>query len=376
MIIQGKVNTAKIYTDNIDEESLKQIYNILNNPCFENTNIAIMPDVHMGKGTVVGFTMTFNSYINPSIIGVDIGCGIDAYKIGKISFNLEDFDVFIKNNIPSGSNVHNSIQSEYVKENNALITLIKKVAPKEEYRIMLSIGTLGGGNHFLELDKDSDGNIWLIIHSGSRNFGLHVCRYHQDKAKEVIRLKYKGAGAYHGMEFMSLEEGGDEYLGDMKIAQDFALENRTIMAKIIIEKFFNKKFNEYEKFSSIHNYINFNDNVIRKGAISAHKDEKVIIPLNMRDGCILATGKGNQEWNFSAPHGAGRLLKRREAKSILSIGDYKDTMKGIFSSCINKTTIDESPMAYKNSEEIIGLISDTVEINEIIKPVYNFKAGS
>ena len=200
-----------------------------------------------------------------------------------------------------------------IKVNDKLTTLIKKVAPKEEYRIMLSIGTLGGGNHFLELDKDNNDNIWVIIHSGSRNFGLQVCRYHQDKAKEVIKSKYKGAGAYHDMEFMSLEEGGNEYLDDMKIAQEFALENRSVMAKIIIEKFFNKKFSECEKLSSIHNYINFDDNIIRKGAISAHHGEKVIIPLNMRDGCILATGKGNKEWNFSAPHGAGRLLKRGES---------------------------------------------------------------
>lgn len=374
MEIQGKVNSATIYTENIDESSLSQIYNMLNNPCFANSNIAIMPDVHLGRGSVVGFTMTFNNYINPNVIGVDIGCGINAYKVGREKINLNDFDAFVHSNIPAGSNVHSSVQKNYVKENPKLNDLIKKVAPNEHKRIILSIGTLGGGNHFLELDIDENDNIWLVIHSGSRNLGLQVCSYHQRRAKQAIKKEFQGAGAYHGMEYMTFENGGEEYLDDMQIAQAYAEENRTVMARIIIEEFFRLKFADCEQVSSIHNYVNFKDNIIRKGAISAHKDEKLIIPLNIRDGCLVAKGKGNPAWNYSAPHGAGRLLKRSETKELISLEEYQESMKGIYSSCIREGTLDESPMAYKDSDEILKLIDDTVSVESMMKPVYNFKA--
>lgn len=328
-----------------------------------------------GRGSVVGFTMTTNDYINPNVIGVDIGCGIVAYKVGPKNINLTEFDAFIHSNIPAGSNTHTKIQNRLIKENQKLDKLIQKVAPKEHKRIILSIGSLGGGNHFLELDKDENENIWLIIHSGSRNLGLQVCHYHQRLAKQAIKDEFQGAGAYHGMEYMTLENGGEAYLYDMQIAQAYAEENRAVMARIILEGFFKLKYTDCELVSSIHNYVNFNDNIIRKGAISAHKDEKVIIPLNMRDGgCLLATGKGNKEWNYSAPHGAGRLLKRSESKELITLQEYKDSMKGIYSSCVNKGTIDESPMAYKSSSEILGLISDTVKVESAMKPIYNFKA--
>lgn len=374
MEIQGKYNTAHIHTDNIDEASLNQIYNMLSNPSFSNTNIAIMPDVHLGKGSVVGFTMTCNNYINPSVIGVDIGCGIVAYNIGNTLIDLELFDNFIHSTIPAGGTVHKTINKRIVKDNKPLESLIQKVAPQESMRIMLSIGTLGGGNHFIELDKDEDENIWLVIHSGSRNLGLQVCHFHQKIAKQAIKKEFKGAGAYHGMEYISLEDGGEAYLNDMQIAQQYAEANRTAMAQLIIEDFFKLKLSDCEVISSTHNYVNFYDNIVRKGAISAHENEKVIIPLNMRDGCLIATGKGNKEWNFSAPHGAGRLHRRSETKEIVSLQEYKESMNGIFSTCINEKTIDESPMAYKNSEKLIGLIKDTVEISHKIKPIYNFKA--
>ncbi len=374
MKIQGRVNSATICTDNIDKASLSQVYNMLNIPCFANTHIAIMPDVHLGRGSVVGFTMTFNNYINPSVIGVDIGCGIVAYKIGQVKIDLEQFDAFIHSSIPAGSNVHNEIDKRIVHDNKKLESLIQKVAPKEHRRIILSIGTLGGGNHFLELDKDENDNIWLIIHSGSRNLGLKVCHFHLRVAKRVIKEEFKGAGAYHGMEYMSLDHGGEEYLQDMQIAQAYAEENRIAMAKIIVEDFFKLKLADCESISSIHNYVNFKDNIVRKGAISAHKDEKVIIPLNMRDGCLIAKGKGNKSWNYSAPHGAGRLLKRSETKELITLQEYEESMKGIFSSCINKGTIDESPMAYKDSTEILESIHETVEIETKMKPIYNFKA--
>jgi RNA-splicing ligase RtcB len=371
MKIQGKYNSAEIFTENVDSDTLAQIYNLLNNPSIANSKIAIMPDVHMGKGAVVGFTMTFNNYIIPNIIGVDIGCGIEAYKIGKVEVDLDRFDMFVKENIPSGRSVHSNILNSSSPE---LDRLIEKVAAEDYQRIISSIGTLGGGNHFLELDKDNELNIWLVVHSGSRNFGLKVCYYHQNKAKAYIKNKFKGAGAYHGMEFMPFEEGGAEYLEDMQIAQKYAFQNRTAMCRTIIEDFFNKVLTDCDHISSIHNYFNFKDKIIRKGAIAAPKDAKVIIPLNMRDGSIVAIGKGNPNWNFSAPHGAGRLLSRSESKELITMEEFQESMKGIFSSSIHSATIDESPMVYKPSDEIMNLIRDTVDIDFIMKPVYNFKS--
>lgn len=214
-----------------------------------------------------------------------------------------------------------------------------------------------------------------MVHSGSRNFGLQICQYHQAQAKRFIKEQFDGAGAYHGMEYMTLEGGGYEYLEDMKIAQEYAQMNRTVMCRVIIEEFFKKRLSECECISSIHNYVNFEDNIIRKGAIAASAGKKVIIPMNMRDGSIVATGKGNPEWNFSAPHGAGRMLSRSESKDLVSLEEYEESMKGIYSSCIGRSTIDESPMVYKPTAQITGLIQDTVDINCVMKPIYNFKAG-
>ncbi len=374
MKIQGKYNSATVFTDNIDKASLNQLYNMLNIPCFDDSNIAVMPDVHLGRGSVVGFTMTCNDFINPNVIGVDIGCGVAAFNLGRQDINLADFDAFIHTAVPAGSNVHPSISKKLVKENKPLENLIQKVAPREHRRIILSIGTLGGGNHFLELDRDEKENIWLVIHSGSRNLGLQVCRYHQRIARQAIKETFQGAGAFHGIEYMLLKEGGEEYLHDMQIAQAYAEENRNAMAAIIIEGFFRRQPASCERISSIHNYVNFDDMIIRKGAISAHKDEQVIIPLNMRDGCLLAKGKGNKDWNYSAPHGAGRLLKRSETKELISLEDYQESMRGIYSSCIRQNTIDESPMAYKDAAELLELIEDTVEIVSEMKPIYSFKA--
>jgi RNA-splicing ligase RtcB len=374
MKIQGKYNSATVFTDNIDKASLNQLYSMLNIPCFADSKIAVMPDVHLGRGSVVGFTMTCNDFINPQVIGVDIGCGVTAYNLGPQDIDLAAFDAFIHAAIPAGSNVHPEISKKLVKENKALDNLIQKVAPREHRRILLSIGTLGGGNHFLELDRDEQDNIWLIIHSGSRNLGLQVCRYHHRIACQVIKEAFQGAGAFHGMEYMPLNNGGEEYLQDMQIAQTYAEENRKTMAAIIIEGFFNKQPKDYECISSTHNYVNFEDMIIRKGAISAHEDELVIIPLNMRDGCLLAKGKGNEDWNCSAPHGAGRLLKRSETRELISLEEYQKSMQGIYSSCIRQNTIDESPMAYKDAEELMSLIGDTVEIISAMKPIYSFKA--
>jgi len=374
MNIQGKYNSAEIFTDNVDGEAIRQIYNMLNNPGFADSHIAIMPDVHVGKGAVVGFTMSFARYIIPSVIGVDIGCGIVAHKIGKPDLNLRDFDLFARENIPAGRQTHTGSAKKYFAPSPELTELTERVAPESYERVICSVGTLGGGNHFLELDRDDENNIWLVVHSGSRNLGLKVCRYHQTKAGEYIRKVFRGAGAYHRMEYMPLEEGGDEYLRDMKIAQEYAEQNRTVMSRIITEGFFGKKLSECESVSSVHNYFNFKDNIIRKGAISAPAGEKVIIPLNMRDGSVIATGKGNPKWNYSAPHGAGRLLSRSESKELITLEEFEESMKGIYSSSISSSTIDESPMVYKPSEEIMGQIRDTVDVDFVMKPIYNFKA--
>lgn len=376
MKIRGKFGSAEIYADNINSESISQIYNLLNNPASEGSEIAIMPDVHVGKGAVVGLAMTFGKYIIPSIIGVDIGCGISAYKIGSCEVSLKDLDSFVRKNIPTGKRTHLSAKNEYFSPSPELAHLVEKVCPEEYGRVLRSAGTLGGGNHFIELEKDNRENIWLVVHSGSRNLGLRVCRYHQNRAKNFIRKEFGGASAYNGMEYMPLDGGGDDYLRDMKTAQEYAEQNRTIMSRIIAEEFFNRKLSGCEHVSSIHNYFNFSDNVIRKGAIAAQAGEKVIIPLNMRDGSVMATGKGNREWNCSAPHGAGRLLSRSESKDLISLEEYEESMQGVFSSCINHSTIDESPMVYKPSDQITALIRDTVDINFVMKPIYNFKSGN
>lgn len=375
MIIQGKYNSAEIFTENIDEESIRQIYNLLNTPGFVDSQIRIMPDVHAGKGSVIGFTMSFNNYIVPTVVGVDIGCGMNAYNIGKCDIDLNSLDKFIHEAIPSGKEVRVSPVESKFTESEELFRLIKKVTEDDFDRVIRSIGSLGGGNHFIELDKDPKNNIWLVVHSGSRNLGLKVCNYHQNMAKEYIKKKFNGSRAYNDIEFMPMDEGGSEYLEDMKITQEYALQNRNTMCMIILEKFFGKKIKDCESIISIHNYINFSDKIVRKGAISAHDGEKVIIPLNMRDGSIVAKGKGNKNWNYSAPHGAGRILSRSGAKKVVSLEAYKEAMKNVYSSNVNKSTIDESPMAYKPSEEIIELINDTANIDFIMKPIYNFKGG-
>jgi tRNA-splicing ligase RtcB len=374
MDIQGKVNTAHIFTDKVDSASMKQIYDMLSIPCFADSHIAIMPDVHLGKGSVIGFTMTFNGFVNPNVVGVDIGCGIEAFKIGKTDIDFEEFDSFIRSRIPSGTQVHSKVQHRYFNEIESLENTVLKVLPNGLDRVMKSIGTLGGGNHFIEIDKDKDNNLWLVLHSGSRNFGLQVCQFHQKRAKTYLKSQYNGAGAYHGAEYLPVDEGGADYLEDMKIAQEYAIQNRHAMAAIILQDFFGLRLKQVDVISSLHNYINFKDNIVRKGAISAHKDELVIIPLNMRDGCIIAKGRGNEHWNFSAPHGAGRILSRSAAQKQLSMKDFTDSMKGIWSSSVHKRTLDESPMAYKDADDILNRINDTVEVLDVMKPVYNFKA--
>jgi RNA-splicing ligase RtcB len=375
MKIQGKFNEAIVYTDHIDNDSLNQIYAMLNIPAFANSKIRIMPDVHYGKGSVVGFTMTMNEYICPFVVGIDIGCGVDAYNLGQIEVDLPQFDKFLQSNIPSGRNVNDVRALDYFNLTSELENLIQKVTLKHYDRVLKSLGTLGGGNHFIELDKDKEGNVWLLIHSGSRYLGLAVFDYHQQVARNYIKKNFNGASAYYRNEYMLLKNEGAEYLFDMKLTQEYATLNRKVMASVLIEKYFGRKFKTIEHINSIHNYISFEDKIIRKGAISAQKDEMLIIPLNMRDGVIICRGKGSADWNYSAPHGAGRVLSRGHAKEVVSIEEFQQSMHGIYSTSVNTSTIDESPMAYKPAEMIIDTIGDSVEIINVAKPIYNFKSS-
>lgn len=392
----------KIYCEGIESEALTQIKNIASMEEFKGSKIRIMPDSHAGKGCVIGFTATLTDKIIPNLIGVDIGCSISLTKLGNIEIDFDKLDNVIRTYVPSGKNIH----PMSVKKMDKITQLKCYRELKNTNNFNKSIGTLGGGNHFIECDVDEQGIKYLIIHSGSRNLGKQVCDYYQDLAKlkvsgleeyeaeraEII-AKYKKDGKQGHIQkkldelkkkFMqatkiangdtcSLEgQDAEDYLHDMKVAQEYAVLNRKAMRDIILKHMGWKSLESYE---SIHNYINFSDRIIRKGAISAHKDEKVIIPLNMRDGVILGIGKGNEDWNYSAPHGAGRIMSRGKAKEKLSIETFKDTMKGIYSTTVNESTLDESPDAYKPSELIIEAIKDTVEIEKIIKPIYNYKAS-
>ena len=387
----------KIFTENIEPEAVNQIYTLATQAPFCGQKIRVMPDVHYGTGCVVGFTSTLGDKIIPNVLGVDLGCGMLTVEMGKVNFSLQSLDEFIKAKIPYGSNYRKEVLAQ---------SLIKKLHCYDELRdmdrLLGSLGTLGGGNHFIEVDEDSEGNKYLIIHSGSRNLGLQVAKIYQKLAvrvckecaqserqtiidtlnaqnrPEAIPDAIDAVSAKYAYRTKIVAElcylDGREmenYLDDLKICQEFASLSRKKMADEIL-KFL--KVNKYASFETVHNFID-NDGVIRKGAIPAHKNQRVLIPMNMRDGCIIAVGKGNADWNNSAPHGAGRLCKRSEAKALFTVEEYQSQMQGIYTTTANQSTIDESPMAYKPMQEIIDLISPTVEIERIIKPIYNFKAS-
>ncbi|CDC41150.1 putative uncharacterized protein [Firmicutes bacterium CAG:449] len=359
-----------------------------------------MPDVHGGEGCCIGTTFKIENKIVPNLVGVDIGCGMLTVKLGNIDIDLKKLDEFIYENIPSGRNISNII-SDFNIEKLKCFSKLKNI----DY-LKRSLGSLGGGNHFIEIDKNHNDELYLIIHTGSRNLGKQVADIYQKiavnyqinkvfnkkkKIKEVIE-EYKKIGKEKEIEneikkinlfkinlpmdkeLCYLENDNfNDYMFDMVICQNFASENRNIIARKIVG-FLGLNFDELEKFHTIHNYINFNDMILRKGAISAYKNEKVLIPINMKDGCIIGRGKGNEDYNYSAPHGAGRLLSRKVAKETISLNAYKLSMNGIYSTTINENTLDESCFAYKPIETIIDYIKETVDIIEIIKPIYNFKS--
>lgn len=415
--LRGKYNTARVYNDNVESKAIGQIINFLNQETFKDGNIAIMPDVHYGKGAVIGFTAPRSDRIIPAVVGVDVGCSVTAWKLGKRSVIGEKFDKldkFIRESVPSGTNIREhkvgiTLLDKIVRSCTSLIhsdlfkAEIKMVCDATGQNIdyvMNSLGTLGGGNHFIEVDKDADDNFWLVVHSGSRNFGYKMAAFFQKLAikninswndfevKQIIS-KYKGEMIQQKLKELKAsrpkvpndlayleKEPAHDYLQAMKLAQDYAKVNRRVIGHIIIEGFYKLIFSNTEIVESVHNYISFEDNIIRKGAISAHKGEKVIIPLNMADGCIIGTGRGNADWNNSAPHGAGRLMSRTDAKKKVSLDAFQKRMKdaGVWTSCVGKGTLDEAPQAYKKASHIIEYLKDTVDIDCQMKPVYNFKA--
>ena len=397
MKIKGKYGSAILYATHVDDVTKEQVLELMNQRFVEKLNIRIMADCHAGAGCVIGTTMNIKDCCVPNLVGVDIGCGMLTVNLGKVEIDLPKLDKFIIDNIPSGEEVHSTAVEMDV--NIRELYCYEKL--KNKKRFDCSIGTLGGGNHFIEIDKDDEENKYLVIHTGSRNLGKQVCEYYMkiandnlicsgnDVIKEVVaRLKAQGKtqliqteinkikANYKGVNKDLLPLYGDDfqnYLHDMNICQQFAWENRETIAKKILN-YLGYKFDELEHFHTIHNYINMNDMILRKGAISAYKGEMVLIPINMRDGSIIAIGKSNAKYNYSAPHGAGRIISRNKAKKEISLEAFKETMKGIYSSCVTEDTIDESPFAYKNIDDIIPNILPTVDIIKIIKPIYNFKA--
>ena len=398
MEIRGRFATAISYAKDMEELAKSQIRTLCDQPFAEGCRVRIMPDVHAGKGCTIGTTMTIRGKAVPNVVGVDIGCGMYATKLDDRQVDFERIDE-ICHRIPSGMNVWESPREDFDLEQ---LRCYEELHRKTWLRN--SLGTLGGGNHFIEIDRSADGTFWLVIHSGSRNLGKQVCEFYQQLAVDtaegkeefkaafpelIARLKAEGRQKEIQKELDALRirlnhknapdslchlEGQalEDYLHDVRICQAFARRNREIMTEIILEK---SGMTAAESFHTIHNYIDTDEMILRKGAIAAHAGERVLIPINMRDGSIIAVGRGNEEWNYSAPHGAGRVMSRKKARDTLSLEAYREAMKGIYTTTANLETIDEAPMAYKRMEDILDTIGEAVDIVEIIKPVYNFKAA-
>ncbi len=398
--IKGKVNTALCYAKVVEDVAIEQIRRMCDYALTEGSRIRIMPDVHAGKGCTIGTTMTVADKVCPNIVGVDIGCGMYTVRLGEAAVDFERVDEAC-HFIPSGMNVW-----EGRTERFDLTALRCYRSLRDAKRLERSLGTLGGGNHFIEIDRASDGSLYLVIHSGSRNLGKQVAEIYQQLAidlhmgkedyfrqrEEIIRT-YKAEGRrgeiqgalkdlkrdYEAQDLDVPEDicwlyGSflDDYLHDVEICQCFARRSRERMAEIILER---AGMSALEAFHTIHNYIDTREMILRKGAIAAHAGEKVLIPINMRDGSVIAVGRGNPEWNYSAPHGAGRVMSRTKAKNSLDMEAYRAAMEGIYTTSVSEETIDEAPMAYKSLEDIIDVIRESVDVIDVMKPVYNFKAS-
>lgn len=407
--LSGKYNTCKIFTDNCDNETILQLTNLLNQESVKGSKIRIMPDTHAGKGCVIGTTMTLQDKVIPNLVGVDIGCGMLAIKLKEKEIDLKLLDEVINKYVPAGFEIHESPVSRSFAD--------KIIAPVDVDKAFKSLSSLGGGNHFLEIDRDSRGNLWLVVHTGSRHLGIEVCEYYQNRAYEKLQESAKGGSlkqlinstiselktAHREKEISKQIEkikadyerenntkiprelayltgqDFDDYIHDMQLTQQHAAINRKCIADTIITKMDLHPVSKdccYDEncFDTIHNYIDCDNIILRKGSVSAELGEWLIIPMNMRDGSLICIGKGNPDWNYSAPHGAGRIMSRSQAKDRVNLDDFEESMKGIYSTSVCESTIDESPFVYKPMQEIIDNIKDTVEIIDIIKPIYNFKA--
>lgn len=397
--LNGKYNSAKVFTDIIEQDAISQIITLCSQEFAKDSIIRIMPDVHAGTGCTIGTTMTIKDKAVPNMVGVDIGCGMETVRLKEKHIELQKLDKLIYEKIPSGFGIRNTPHRYAEKISLENLYCIEHIDFEKAEK---SIGTLGGGNHFIEADKGNDGSIYIVVHSGSRHLGVETAKYYQNEAYRrlnktaksdidalIEHLKSEGKTKNIQQEIKKLvntkttgipkhlayaqDELFEQYIHDMKIVQEFALINRQAMMNEIIK---GMGLHVKEQFSTIHNYIDTDNMILRKGAVSAQEGEKLIIPINMRDGSLICTGKGNPDWNYSAPHGAGRLMSRSQAKQNFTVSEYKKQMQGIYTTSVNAGTLDECPMAYKNIDDILDNISDTVTVDDIIKPIYNFKAGS
>lgn len=396
--LKGKYNEAKIFTDVVDEASLSQVLLLLNQEFVSGSKIRLMPDIHAGAGCTVGTTMTITDKIVPNLVGVDIGCGMETIRVREKHIEPQKLDKLIYEKIPSGFNIREKTHRYFEKINLEDLYCYKEI---DQRRAEKSMGTLGGGNHFIEAGQDEEGLIYLIVHSGSRHLGLEVANYYQTEGYRVLNgstqkdveeltaeLKAQGKEREISRRIAALKntkrtsipkplayvsgELFDRYIHDMKIVQRYAELNRQAMMDEMVK---GMKLHVVDQFTTVHNYIDTDQMILRKGAVSAGKNEKLLIPINMRDGSLLCVGKGNEDWNQSAPHGAGRLMSRSAAKESFTVSEFKKQMAGIYTTSVNKDTLDECPMAYKNREDIVNNIGDTVAITGVIRPIYNFKAG-
>lgn len=396
--IKGKINTAVCYAKVIEDEAVEQIRRMCDYEFTQGSRIRIMPDVHAGKGCTIGTTMTVHEKAVPNIVGVDIGCGMYTVNLGNIDIDMERLDE-AAHYVPSGKNVWEGRQEHF-----DLAALCCFRSLRDSKRLERSLGTLGGGNHFIEIDRAADGTNYLVIHSGSRNLGKQVAEYYQALAvdlhkgketyfaqRDAIIAEYKATGSREKIQaaLKELKWTGreatvpedlcfvygtyfEDYLHDVNICEGFAKRNREKIAEVLLAR---TGMTGSDAFHTVHNYIDTDEMILRKGAIAAHDGEKVLIPINMRDGSVLAVGKGNPEWNYSAPHGAGRLMSRTAARASLNLDEYRKEMEGVYTTSVNEATIDEAPMAYKSLEDIIDVIRDAVDVIDVMKPIYNFKAN-
>jgi len=406
--LKGKYNECRVFTELIDKETISQLNNLLNQECIKDSQIRIMPDCHAGKGCVIGTTMTLKDKVIPNLVGVDIGCGMVAVKLKENRIDLPNLDSVVRKYVPSGMTINVESKEDKTSLNLTELKCYGKAAIKDDY-IYRSVGTLGGGNHFIEIDKDEEGHLWLVVHTGSRNLGKIVCEYYQDLGYKTLQAESNNGTREEKLKILieQLKKDGrhkeiqkkvdefnknykenkcsvpyelayvhgdnfNDYIHDMRLVQGYARDNRAEIVRTILKY---AKLHEVEQFDTIHNYIDTDNMILRKGSISAQLGERVLIPMNMRDGSLICIGKGNSDWNYSAPHGAGRILSRSKAKESISMKDYRESMTGIYTSCVNNSTLDESAFAYKPMESIVENIKDTVEIQSIIKPIYNFKAS-